>query len=660
MKSCLVGFFCALVSASSAQTYFNAWLTSCTHLIGPTGNVKTLQLALAQSRGQVAGSPAFAWDMWVDVGDWTASQHPPTHEDGEHLSSFLNTSFGAQRGLFFTVAGNHDGEAKGWQPGEFALKYINPLGAAEFAATSGFSAAQRPQGEQFRQLLSYPGTRWDRYLVRSGNIIWIMLGDRNEYDTLAEARGDKSGQYQAGRGSAAGMPQGGYPSGAVTRDTFEWWRRVVEDPTFADDILITTHHLLPRDTTITTDDGDPGNYHGPSGSVGPNGLVGGQLYWLREYDESGREIRQFAQTRPFLDYLRDHPAAIAIWIGGHTHVKTPDQQINGRGIQVRKYGVTFLSVGGMTSSHAAGDHQMSRLLTFENGSKEAIVTVYSHVQRKTRQGSWNPAVAGRVPLGKAFRSPTKTSNVPSPARGTTLALVPEAPADPIAPRYYWDLNGTRTYDFNNDTHVIGADGSPYGEFQNFTQPRYSNDSTFKGGRSLDFRGTNARVEFSAPYRPKMDWSAMTLSCWLRTSATTPQEAISYSSADGVGKFRLWFDGTAWIFDVAEGDVWRSARWKQTASSRNTRWRQFVAIVDAKSQRIQLYVENELRAEATWKGGKLKTAGPNDRFVIGASGDKYVPGGKRGWSRPFEGLIDEVMVFDSVMSATALRSIGSLR
>jgi len=660
MKRCIVLLFGALAGLASAQTHFNAWLTSCTHLIGPTGNVKILELALAQSRGQAAGSPAFAWDMWVDVGDWTASQHPPTHEDGEHLAAFLDKTLGPQRGLFFTVAGNHDGEAQGWQPGEFALKYINALGASEHAATSRFTAAQRPKSEQFRPLLNYPGTRWDRYLVRSGNVVWIMLGDRNEYDSLAEARGDQSGQFQAGRGNAAGMPPGGYPSGAVTRDTFEWWRRVVEDPAFANDILVTTHHLLPRNTTVTTDDGEPGNYHGPSGSVGPNGLIGGQLYWLREYDESGREIRQFAQTRPFLDYLRDHPGAIAIWIGGHTHVKTPDQQINGRGIHVRKHGVSFLSVGGMTSSHAAGDHQMSRLLTFEQGSKEAIISVYSHAQRQNRQGQWNPAVAARIPLGKAFRSPPQTSNAPSPARGTELALVPEAPAEPVAPRYYWDLDGRRTYDFNNDTYAIGADGSPYGEFQNITDRPYSDDSTFKGGRSLDLRGRNARVEFSAPYQPKMEWPAMTLSCWLRTSATEPQEAISYSSADGVGKFRLWFDGSHWSFDVAEGDVWRSARWQQNRSARNTRWRQFVAIADAKSQRIQLYIENELKAEAEWKGAALKPAGPNDRFVIGASGDKYVPGGKPGWSRPFEGLIDEVMVFDSVMSATALRSLGALR
>jgi hypothetical protein len=651
--------FLALCSSAGGQTYFNAWLSSCAHLIGPTGNVKTLQLALEQSRGMSPPSPAISWDLMLDVGDWTASQEPPTDEDGEALASFLNRAFGEQRGRYFTVSGNHDGEPKGWQPGEFALKYVNPLGAAEYAGSSGFRAAQRPDSDGVRQLLSYPGTRWDRYLVRTGNVIWIMLGDRNEFDTLAEARGDTSGLFQAGRGSAAGMPRGGYPSGSVTRDTFDWWRAVVENPMFGQDILITAHHLMPGHTTISTDDGEPGNFHGAHGSVGPNGQIGGQLYWLREYDDSGREIRQYAQTRPFLDYLRDHPGAIAAWIGGHTHVNSPEETINGRGIYVRKHDVTFLSIGALTGSHAGGANQMTRLLTFQDGSDEAIVNVYIHSSKKKQPAGWHAPAARRVPLGKAFRCPPSSSNTPSPTRGGGIAIVPEAPADPAGPRYYWDLDERRSYDFNNETHVIGADGSPYGEFQNLALRPYSDDSPFKGGRSLDFRGTNGRVEFSAPYQPAMTWPAMTLSCWLKTALAVPQEAVSYSSANGVGKFRLWYDGSAWIFEVAEGEVWRSARWERRPSKVAPRWQHFVGIIDGGAQRIRLYVDGTLQAEAEWLGARLKKVSGH-RFVIGASGEPFVPGGKVTWSRPFDGLIDEVMIFDSVVDPNKVRSLGVLR
>lgn len=651
----------AVCSRGSSQTSFNAWLSSCPHLIGPSGSIQSLQVALDQSRGKVAAAPAFSWDLMFDMGDWTASQSPPSHEAGAALASYLNRAFGDRRGDFFTISGNHDGDGRGWRPGQFAETYVNSLGADGAAGTSGFSAAQRPNREGVGQLLTYPGIRWDRYLVRTGNVVWIMLSDRNEFDTLAEARGDTSGLFQAGRGGAAGMPVGGYPSGSVTLDTFEWWKSVLENPMFARDILITAHHNLLRNTTLTTDDGEPGNYHGDSGSLGPNGETGAQLYWLREYDEAGREVRQYAQTRPFLDYLRDHPGAIAAWIGGHTHVNAPDDVINGRGIYVRKYGVTFLSVGGLTVSHGVRGNQTTRLLTFQDGSDEAVVNVYIHGSREGRPLGWHGPSARRVPLGKSFKAPPVSSNTPAPMGGRGIPVVPDAPADPVGPRYYWDLDARRTYDFNNDAFAVGADGSPYGEYQNLKAPPLAKDSPFGGGRSLDLRATNGRLEFKAPYRPTMEWPAMTLSFWLKTESTAPQEAVSYSSADGVGKFRVWFDGSAWSLDVAEGDSWRSARWEyRRAPAAKARWQHFIAVVDSGARRIRLYVDGVLQAESEWTAPRLKSVGENHRFVLGASGDKSSPDGRVTWSRPFDGLIDEVMVFDSVVDINWIRSLGVLR
>jgi hypothetical protein len=521
----LILFVCHL---ANGQTYFNAWLSTCPHLIGPSGNTNMLTLAVNQSRGLVDGAPGFSWDAMIDVGDWTASQHPPGHEEGKSLASYLNMTFESDRGRFFTVSGNHDGDAKGWGPGQFTQEYVNPLGESAYSSSSGFTAAQRPDSPDFRQLLDYPGTRWDRYLIRSGNVIWIMLGDRNEFDTLAESRGDISGNYQAGRGSAARMPRGGYPSGSVTRDTFDWWKGVVEDPRFANDILITTHHLLPRNTTITTDDGEPGNYHGPSGSIGPNGEIGGQLYWIREYNDAGVEVRQYAQTRPFSDYLRDHPGAISVWIGGHSHVGSPEEVINGRGIYARKYDVTFLSVGALTKTHAGRHNQMTRLLSFEEGSDEAIVHVYIHQSTDGHPVGWYGPSSKRVPLGKAFDCPTSSTNTASPVGSGELAIVPDAPEDPFTPRYYWDLDADRHYDFNNETHVVGADGSPYGEYQSIETPSYSSDSPLRSGRSLDLTKTEGRVHFSGPYQPEMPWKDMTFSFRLKTSSTSSQEVISYS------------------------------------------------------------------------------------------------------------------------------------
>ncbi len=114
----LIGIFITFSSSPlNSQTYFNVWLTTCSHLIGPTGNPQSLKLAIDQSRGLHSGAPSFDWDILIDVGDWTASQAPPGHEEGEALAQCLNRSLGEDRGRFFTVSGNHDGDAKGWEPG---------------------------------------------------------------------------------------------------------------------------------------------------------------------------------------------------------------------------------------------------------------------------------------------------------------------------------------------------------------------------------------------------------------------------------------------------------------------------------------------------------------------------------------------------------------
>jgi hypothetical protein len=648
MKSYFLFAFllCIPLKDSVAQRYFNAWLTTCSHLIGPTGDPASLKQAVDQSRGLDPEAPGFAWDVLIDLGDWTASQQPPGDKEGRMLSDCLNEALGKDRGRFLTLAGNHDGDPKGWMPGTFARKYVNPLGESDFLTTSGYSAEQREEFTVVCRVLDYPGMRWDRYLVRTGNLIWIMLSDRNEFDELAVSRGDSSGQFQAGRGSASGMPDGGYPSGSVTLSTFNWWKKVVEDPSFRDDILITAHHLLPANTTIATTAGNQTHFHGRSGSVGPEGQIAGQLYWIREYDSDGEEIMQYAQTRPFLNYLRDHPGVIAAWIGGHTHVDFPEQMLDYRGIYVRKYGVTFLSVGALTKTHGGGDNQMSRLLTFEEDRDEAMVNVYIHRSTTDISSGWYSPAARKFPLGKKFVCPVSSSDVVAPSRDEHCLPVPDAPPELFAPRYAWDLDANHDHDFNNATHVIGQDGSPYGRYQGRHEIVYSEETPAMEGRSLDFRENDGRVVFDAPYQPEMNWERLTLSLWLKTSSTEPQEVVSYSPGEGTGKFRLWYDGSAWTWDVGTGTAWSSARWKSQSINNGQDWHHIFTIADAERNRIQLWVDGRLVAEETWTGKSLQPC--NHRFAIGASGDSTGDAEIITWKRPFNGFIDEVRVFDAVI------------
>jgi hypothetical protein len=601
MAGCVL-LLSATVQPLYGQRQFNAWLSTCAHLVGPTGNAKSLLLAVDQSRGKDPKAPAFEWDVLMDVGDWTASQEPPGHEEGIALAKCLDETLGDDRGRFFSVSGNHDGEAKGWTPGEFARKYVNPLGEEDHAATSHFRSNQRPADADFRQLINYPDTRWDRYLVRTGNVIWIMLGDRNEFDYLALARGDFSGTFQAGRGSAAGMPKGGYPSGSVSLDTFEWWKKVVEDPAFANDILITAHHHMPAFTTITTDDGEPGNYHGKSGSVGPRGETGGQLYWIREYNQAGEEVNQYAQTRPFLNYLKDHPGTIAAWLGGHTHIHTPESSINGRGIHVRKYGVTFISVGALTNSHAGGANQMSRMITFKENSDEALLSVYIHRSSDGNAKGWVPSAARTFPLGKKFICPTSGKNGKGPEAISNPPTVPPAPADPAGPRYRWSLNHDQSYDFNNDKFIVGEDGSPYGVLEGTGAIHYSQDTPTGKGRSLDLQNTRGRIAFKAPYSPEMNWKSITVNVWVKMSENTPTEILVAGSPEKPSKFRLAYDGKALVWEVAEKTRTRRAKVKV---SLETGWHHLSCIADGPNQKIRLYLDQVLLAEKKWKATSLR-------------------------------------------------------
>lgn len=623
----------------TGQTYFNAWLSTCSHLVGPTGNPNTLALAVEQSRGNIEGAPGFLWDLLIDVGDWTASQKPPEHKDGVELVQVLDRTLGKDRGKFFSVNGNHDGDQKGWLPGEFTRRYVNPLGEDKYKGSSGFHSSVRPNDPDYRQLLDYPGIQWDRYLIRTGNVIWIMLGDRNEFDQLAESRGDTSGSFQAGRGSASGMPDGGYPSGAVSLETFEWWKKVIEDDRFSQDILITAHHLMPANTTITTDDGEPGEYHGASGSVGPNGETGGQLYWIREFDDEGKEINQYAQTRPFMNYLKDHPGAIAAWVGGHTHIDSPEAEINGHGIYATKYGVTFISVGALTDSHAGRSNQMTRLITFEKGNREAFVNVYIHQSNDNHLMGWHLQSARKFDLGKPFRCPASSTNSPVPVDRTHITDITKLPEEKTTPRYHWTFDEDYFYDFNNNKFITGSDGSPYGIFLG-EKARYSENTPLDKGKSIDFTTVKGGIEFSAPYSPEMTWKDLAISFWLKPGSKNIQEIINCGSENGKGKFRFWFDGTSWIWSVSEKESWKSAVWKGMEIINDKKWHFVNLVVDSDNDEIAMYIDNKKVAKEMWESKRLQSE-KDFKLRVG------MPANHNAKTNFFQGFMDELIINDVV-------------
>lgn len=109
-------------------------------------------------------------------------------------------SSGAIPTMRAAVVGNHDASGPDEPTQWWFRKWIDPTG--ENTKFSGVNAQRRP----------YPITgTWERYSFRVGNLLFLMMGDRND------------GSPPVGRGK-----RGGYPSGAVTGETFEWWKRNVE------------------------------------------------------------------------------------------------------------------------------------------------------------------------------------------------------------------------------------------------------------------------------------------------------------------------------------------------------------------------------------------------------------------------------------------------
>ena len=148
------------------------------------------------------GGPPFEWDIAVDVGDMSGAHHSlPDDAEGREVIAQLATLRTHRREDVYSVCGNHDrsglSEAEAW----WWQKWIDPLGVnTEFSGVN--PAARRYHVE---------GT-WERYSFRVGNLLFLMMSDRNEPT------------QSVGRGTL-----GGNPGGVVSGETFDWFTSMIDD-----------------------------------------------------------------------------------------------------------------------------------------------------------------------------------------------------------------------------------------------------------------------------------------------------------------------------------------------------------------------------------------------------------------------------------------------
>jgi hypothetical protein len=336
-------------------------------------NRESLADAIRQSEfGGDEGGPAFDWDIAVHVGDLSGNQGSPTDDEGREVVRQFAAAKKHRREDFYDLAGNHDASGPGEETQWWFRKWVDPTG--ENTRHSGVNADRR----------RYPinGT-WERYSFRVGNLEFLVMGDRND------------GGPPVGRSAS-----GGYPSGAVTGETFDWWKQKVEAG--RDSIVVSAHHHMLRETTVASGpwegyikrgDRYESHYHGYFADGGPQGAS--YLYWV-----DGKPDAQ-----AFENYLAEHPNAIDLWLGGHTHTN-PDDRRGGRSHIERKWDVNFINCAALSRYHAAKTTlPMSRLLTFTEGSSQVRVQCYLHTSQHAPQGWYAPAER-TIAIGRPFRFQT--------------------------------------------------------------------------------------------------------------------------------------------------------------------------------------------------------------------------------------------------------------
>ena len=191
--------------------------------------------------------------------------------------------------------------------------------------------------------------------------------------------------------------RGGYPAGAVTGETFNWWKQHVKDD--SDSIIVSAHHHMLKETTVASGEWEgfrqvngkwQSDYHGYFPQGGPRGAS--YLYWLDDKPDA----------QAFEGYLEKNPNAIDFWLGAHTHT-TPDDNKGGRTHVERKWDVNFVNCSALTRCH--GHHRstpMSRLLTFTEGSSKVRVQCYLHTSQFRPEG-WYEKAERTLDIGKPFQ-----------------------------------------------------------------------------------------------------------------------------------------------------------------------------------------------------------------------------------------------------------------
>lgn len=350
---------------------FKLWACSDAHIgTDLKKGRRSLAEAIKQSeQGGDKGGPAFEWDIALHLGDLSGNQGSPQDDEGRAVLEQLNSAREHNREDIYNVIGNHDASGQGEPTQWWYRKWIDPAGVSP--QTSGVDNTKR----------KYPITGdWERYSFRVGNLLFLMMSDRNDLPA------------PVGRGE-----RGGYPAGAVTSQTVNWWKQQIKNN--PDALILSAHHHMLKETTFASGEYEgfikdekgawKSHYHGYFPAGGPKGAS--YLYWVDDQPDA----------QAFEKHLAQNPGAIDLWLGAHTH-SHPDDTKGGRSHIERKWDTNFVNVANLSRYHGSKvSKPMSRLFTFTQGSDQVRVQCYLHTDDHAPQG-WYDKAERTIKIGKAF------------------------------------------------------------------------------------------------------------------------------------------------------------------------------------------------------------------------------------------------------------------
>ena len=600
---CLVAIAAQLRGQEEPQT-FGVWASSCCHVPADIRRGReSLAEAIRQSEGQIQGVAGFDWDIMIDAGDLSANQTPPGDYDGQELQRQYRALTKHRREQIYNVQGNHDAPYYDHGPGSWFRKWGDPIG--EHTQFSGVDSKRRP--------FAVEGD-WERYKFEAGNILFLMLADRNDAPS------------PVGRGHSSEQQRGGFPPGAVTRETFDWWREQVLGN--QDKIIITMHHHALRDTTVASGNGE-GNprYHGSSGGAAGSSY----LYFIIEKDDPD-DFQFTPDAHVFEDFLDEfHQAngrgAIDFWIAGHTHVKGPDDNFGEKTITESRWGVNFLQAAALTRHHG-GSHPLSRLLTFTDGLDQVTTRTYLHdaSYQKESVGFYEPATR-QLPLRHRFEAPPPIEPLP-PFPGGSHVFEPSKPERP-APS------------------TFPADGDA---------PELTKLWDRESGRlQIEEKHFDGKTRMRIGAIDMTDWTGLTFAARIKTDRNDPSmRIISKDRLGSPGNFILQKRTTnLWEIKVwdASAKKWAIAMWEANLS--DDKWHHLCGVADAKRHKLLFYVDGEPRAQAAWNAASLDDSDQTE-LVIGADS------GEKRFGQTFRGSIRDVLILARPLSDVEIKEVAEFR